>query len=56
MCLEEHSMSQSNRRQFVMQAGAFASSLRAGLAASDRSYSQEFPDMLLLHRAMGPTA
>jgi hypothetical protein len=42
-------MSRLNRRQFVVQAGAFASSLRVGLAAGDPSYSKNFPDMLLSH-------
>ena len=40
-------MSRYSRRQFVLQAGTLASSLRSGLAASERSYSQDFPDMLL---------
>jgi cephalosporin-C deacetylase-like acetyl esterase len=40
-------MSRFNRRQFVIQAGALASSLRAGFGAD--SYSHDFPDMLLSH-------
>src|SRR6185436_1898950 len=40
-------MSRYSRRQFVLQAGTLASSFRSGLAAGERSYSQDFPDMLL---------
>jgi cephalosporin-C deacetylase-like acetyl esterase len=42
-------MSQWNRRQFVMKAGALASSVRFGFAAGDPSYFRDFPDMLLSH-------
>jgi len=42
-------MSRFNRRQFAIQAGALASSLRAGFGSGTGSYSQDFPDMLLSH-------
>jgi cephalosporin-C deacetylase-like acetyl esterase len=42
-------MSRLNRRQFVIQAGAFAASPQIGFATGERSYSRDFPDMLLSH-------
>src|SRR5262245_18566734 len=42
-------MSRLNRRQFVIQAGAFASAPYIGFAAGEPSYSQDLPDMLLSH-------